>query len=230
MGFVSCACAIRLKGGFYLDKNGGEELFIPRVGILPSTARPAVHGRPVVHAGQLVRKGPVPVPKSPAGILAAFAPLGERSWRSARHAAPLLIASDRSVPTTAEVLARTSPAALAYLGDAIFAKRVREWLLWPPHKLNALAKRERRLVCAEGQAALLDRLVADFPLSEEESEWLRRGRNGSGRGPQRTSPATYRAATSFECLLGYLHYIDPVRLEQVLDFVMDAAATLEEKR
>ena len=163
-------------------------------------------------------------------LAVAFAPPGVRVLPHTRRVPPPMLLSDEPKPTAAELLGRTTPAVLAYLGDAIFEKRVREWLLWPPQKLNMLTKRAQRLVCAEGQEALLNRLVSDFPLSEEETDWLRRGRNGSGRGPARVSPATYRAATSFECLLGYLHYSDPARLEHVLDFVMDAAAALEEEQ
>lgn len=122
-------------------------------------------------------------------------------------------------PGPAERLGRTSPAVLAYLGDAVFEQRVREKLVWPPQKLDVLTRRARSLVCAEAQEMLVSRLVEAFPLSEEETDWLRRGRNASGRGPARVSPSTYRAATSFECLIGFLHISNPTRLEEVMDFI-----------
>eukprot|EP00966_Prymnesium_polylepis_P178837 4140965-Prymnesium_polylepis.1 len=137
--------------------------------------------------------------------------------------APPALLCEAEAPAASEVLGRTSPAVLAYLGDAIFETSVREKLMWPPQKLDVQTRRARRLVCAEGQEALLARLVADFPLSALETDWLRRGRNASGRGPSRVSAKTYRAATSFECLLGYLHLSDPARLDEVLDFVLGTA-------
>jgi 23S rRNA maturation mini-RNase III len=35
---------------------------------------------------------------------------------------------------------------------------------------------------------ILTRMIADFGLTEEEQDWLRRGRNASGRGPRRLDP------------------------------------------
>lgn len=67
---------------------------------------------------------------------------------------------------------RLSPAALAYIGDAVFEVAVRERLLWPPSKLNDLSSRVEAIVRAEGQYALLERIVAGFGLSEDEHEWL----------------------------------------------------------
>lgn len=147
----------------------------------------------------------------------------------ARSLGPLMRLDSNARPDPDELIARTSPSVLAYLGDAIFETRVRERLLWPPQKLDALTKSARSLVCAEGQESLLARLVSDFPLTEEEREWLLRGRNSSGRGPRRVSVTTYRAATAFECLLGFLHIKNPTRLSQVLDFVLDTAAASDEQ-
>lgn len=116
---------------------------------------------------------------------------------------------------------RLSPVTLAYVGDSVFELAVREKLLWPPAKVNELSSRVQRVVCAEGQSALLERVKADFGLSAEEEDWLRRGRNGSSRGPRRLDPKVYRASTAFECLIGYLHLTDPSRCQALLDFVLD---------
>ncbi len=66
---------------------------------------------------------------------------------------------------------------------------------------------------------ILTRMIVDFGLTEEEQDWLRRGRNASARGPRRLDPKVYRAATAFETLLGYLHLADQPRLEEVFEFV-----------
>ena len=71
--------------------------------------------------------------------------------------------------------------------------------------------------------ALFDRLVADFELTEDEREWLRRGRNASGRGPRRLDPKVYRAASALETLVGYLHLRDPERLADLLEFAFQPA-------
>ena len=62
-------------------------------------------------------------------------------------------------------------------------------------------------------------MVADFALTELEHDWLRRGRNASGRGPRRLDPKIYRAATAFETLVGYLHLSDQPRLDEVFEFI-----------
>ena len=123
-------------------------------------------------------------------------------------------------PPASELLNRLSPATIAYLGDAVFETAVRERLLWPPAKINEVSSRVQAVVCAEGQHALLQRITADFGLTEEEHDWLRRGRNASGRGPRRLDPKVYRAASSLETLVGVLHLTDPGRLGSLLEFVL----------
>jgi len=74
---------------------------------------------------------------------------------------------------------------------------------------------------------ILGRMVAGFALTELEQDWLRRGRNASGRGPRRLDPKIYRAATAFETLVGYLHLCDQPRLEEVFDFVWQSESESE---
>ena len=126
-------------------------------------------------------------------------------------------------PPAAELLGRLKPDALAYLGDAVFEVAVRERLMWPPLKMKALNSKTFSYVSAEGQHQILEKVTADFGLTEEELDWLRRGRNASGRGPRRLDPKIYRAASAFETLVGYLYYVDQTRLEQLLQFSLDAA-------
>ena len=91
-------------------------------------------------------------------------------------------------------------------------------MLWPPRKLNALNSAVGVFTCAEGQCAMLERLQTGFAMTEDEQEWLRRGRNASGRGPRRLDPKVYRAASSLETLVGFLHLSDRARLEQLFEF------------
>lgn len=125
-------------------------------------------------------------------------------------------------PDAGELIGRSSPATIAYLGDAVFEAAMRERLMWPPTRLNALSSQVQTVVCAEGQHAMLKRVTAGFGLTEEELNWLRRGRNASGRGPRRVDPKVYRAASAFETLVGYLHLTDRERLRELLTFVLDS--------
>ena len=56
--------------------------------------------------------------------------------------------------------------------------------------------------------------------------WLRRGRNASARGPRRLDPKIYRASTSIECLIGYLHLTDRARCTALLEFCMERSSDI----
>ena len=155
-----------------------------------------------------------------------------RAWRlRAAHAllcvlpqsVAALCASAPRVPPRPDgfQLGQLTPQALAYVGDAVFELHARDALLWPPRRMNAYSSEVLELARAEGQFELLQRLEAEFALTDDEREWMRRGRNAAGRGPQRLGPQIYRGATALECLLGYLHVSEqPARLAEVLDFLV----------
>ena len=131
-------------------------------------------------------------------------------------------------PPAPEFLNRISPVAVAYLGDAVWETEARERALWPPAKLNALSSSVQRLCCAEGQHTILQRIVADFGLTEDEHEWLRRGRNASGRGPRRLEPKVYRSSTALETLVGVLHLTDRARLTELFNFAFSEEQSADE--
>jgi len=107
-----------------------------------------------------------------------------------------------------------SPAALAYLGDAIYELYVRLQYLFPPKRMAAYHQLVVDRVRAESQADSLRSLEAN--LTDAERAILRRGRNAANRRPQRLSPEIYQQATGLEALLGYLYLSDPQRLQQLL--------------
>lgn len=111
-------------------------------------------------------------------------------------------------------LQRLSPAALAYVGDAVYELYIRTFCLMPPKRLQAYHNQVVAQVRAESQAQYLDTLIPY--LTPHELEILRRGRNASSNGPKRVSPEIYRQATSLETLLGYLYLSDPTRLQELL--------------
>ncbi len=115
-----------------------------------------------------------------------------------------------------------SPAALAYLGDAVYELYIRTHCLVPPSRLASYHRQVISHVRAESQALYLRLLQPQ--LTPAELEILRQGRNAVQRRPRRLNPVTYQQATSFEALIGYLYLTDPPRLDQLFQS-LDLEAT-----
>lgn len=111
-------------------------------------------------------------------------------------------------------LNQLSPAALAYVGDAIYELYIRTHYLLPPKRLQVYHEQVVAQVRAESQAQHLQSLQPH--LTNTELEILKRGRNAASKGPRRLSPEIYQQATSLETLLGYLYLADPQRLMDLL--------------
>jgi ribonuclease-3 family protein len=107
-----------------------------------------------------------------------------------------------------------SPAALAYLGDAVYELYVRRCYLMPPRRLQTYHHQVVAQVRAETQAQHLRSLAPH--LTSTELEILRRGRNAATGRPKRLDPEIYQQATSLETLIGYLYLTDPQRLTHLL--------------
>ena len=122
-----------------------------------------------------------------------------------------LLLSDRLPTVTVQQIA---PAALAYLGDAVYELYIRRAYLLPPKRLHAYHDQVVAQVRAERQA---DHLRSLIPLlTEPELEILKRGRNAANGHPKRVDPSIYQQATSLETLIGYLYLTDSPRLAQLL--------------
>jgi ribonuclease III family protein len=114
--------------------------------------------------------------------------------------------------------------ALAYMGDAIYEKYVREYLLRKgevkPNKLHISAV---RFVAATSQAAVIRLWIDEGILSDEEIGIARRGRNAKSYTiPKNTDVLTYKYSTAFEALLGY-HYLQGNidRLEELIQMAIN---------
>lgn len=117
---------------------------------------------------------------------------------------------------------QVAPAALAYIGDAVYELHVRLQYLHPPRRIQAYHQQVVSQVRAEAQAAQL--LVLAEQLTEEEQDIVRRGRNAATGRPKRLTVDVYRHATGFEALLGYLYLTRGDRLSDLLsqiDFAVD---------
>jgi ribonuclease III family protein len=107
-----------------------------------------------------------------------------------------------------------SPAALAYLGDAVFELYVRTRFLFPPKRSHVYHQQVVAQVRAEAQSSHLQLLLSH--LTSAELDVIRRGRNAATGRPRRLDPEVYQQATSFETLIGYLYITNPPRLAELL--------------
>ena len=109
---------------------------------------------------------------------------------------------------------------LAYLGNAIYEVYIRELLLKEGYtKVDKLHKEAITYTSAKGQKIALDKIYDS--LSETEINIFKRGRNAnSDRKPKNTDLATYKQATGFEALIGYLYLNNEIdRLKQLIDII-----------
>lgn len=108
---------------------------------------------------------------------------------------------------------------LAYLGDAIYEVYIRESLINKGiNKVERLQEESIKYVSAKGQAKILDNLISTGILNEEETDIVKRGRNYKRSAhPKNTDIVTYKYATGFETLIGYLYLTNKDRLNEILN-------------
>ena len=129
---------------------------------------------------------------------------------------------------------RENPSVLAFLGDAVYEVYVRKQIyekgILSPDRMNTAAI---RYVRAEAQAAVYDALLSE--LSEKEQSVVRRAKNHKITSmPGNVDFMTYKKATAFEALIGYLDLIgEKERLQEILARsmeIIDTAAINPERR
>jgi len=101
-----------------------------------------------------------------------------------------------------------SPLTLAYIGDAIYDLVIRSVVVERANRsANDLHKKTVRYVKAETQSAMIMALLEE--LTEEELAVYKRGRNAKSHTmAKNASMSTYRKATGFEALMGYLYLME----------------------
>ena len=112
---------------------------------------------------------------------------------------------------------------LAYMGDAVYEKMVREMLLGRGiHRADRLHREATRYVSATAQAEIIHALYDT--LTEYEQGMLRRWRNHKYHSKAKhADPMTYKWATAFEALVGYLYLAGDT---QRLDWLFEQAAAV----
>ncbi|EOT40161.1 MULTISPECIES: Mini-ribonuclease 3 [Enterococcus] len=111
--------------------------------------------------------------------------------------------------------------ALAYVGDAIYEVYIRDYLVATGlTRPNQLHKQATHYVSAKAQAFLMNEMLTAGILSEDEALFYRRGRNSKSHTSAKNADiTTYRIATGFEALMGYLHLTKrQERLEELIDW------------
>ena len=111
---------------------------------------------------------------------------------------------------------------LSFLGDAVFELMVREYIISKNVvKLKDLQELTLNYVTAKKQAYFLDSLVKNSFLNQEELDIVRRGRNiKTHKSPKNCDMITYKYATAFEILVGYLYNNDKKRLNEVFNYII----------
>ena len=126
--------------------------------------------------------------------------------------------------------------ALAYIGDAVYETFVRQHvMLGNAANVDVLHKRAVAFVRADGQAFAMKKFMREkedieapqegaFRLTDEEAAIVRRARNHKVSSKAKNADVmTYKWATAFEALVGYLFVTeDKERLELLVKTSIDA--------
>ncbi len=113
---------------------------------------------------------------------------------------------------------------LAYLGDAIYEVYIRKHLIEKGIALvDDLQKEAVKYVSAKSQSRILKWLEDKDIFKEEEIDIIKRGRNYKrGSHPKNTDIITYKNATGFEALIGYL-YLEKEndRIDELMKLILE---------
>ena len=112
---------------------------------------------------------------------------------------------------------------LAYLGDTIYEDYIREYLIRSGiGNVNDLQKASIKFVSAKAQCDILKRLISENFFNVEELTIIKRARNHKSIShPKNCDIVTYRYATGFEALIGYLKLEGNInRIEEIINKIL----------
>ena len=113
-----------------------------------------------------------------------------------------------------------SPLVLAYMGDAVYEKYVREYVIRQGLCKNGLLHRKSiKYVSAKAQSKIVHELEEEGFLTDEEKSIIRRGRNSNPHSTAKNADIIeYKYATGLEALIGYLYLKEnKERLDKLLN-------------
>ena len=112
---------------------------------------------------------------------------------------------------------------LAYLGDTIYEDYIREYLIGLGiNNVNDLQKESVKYVSAKGQAKFLKELMDSEFFNEDEISVIKRARNHKTIShPKSCDIVTYKHATAFEALIGYLKLQNKIeRINEIINKIL----------
>lgn len=110
----------------------------------------------------------------------------------------------------------------AYIGDSVYETYVRKYLLSKNlAKMKDIQKESINYVSANSQRTIFEELENNNIFTEEELEIAKWGRNAKGGKSKSSDIITYRIATGFECLIGYLYLENKIeRINEIMNFIL----------
>ena len=112
---------------------------------------------------------------------------------------------------------------LAYLGDTIYEDYIRLYLINNGiNNVNQLQTEACKYVSAKAQASFVYKLIDLGFFTETELSVLKRARNyKSSNHPKNTDIMTYKYATGFEAVIGYLKLENNIeRIEEIINKIL----------
>jgi ribonuclease-3 family protein len=112
---------------------------------------------------------------------------------------------------------------LAYLGDSIYETYIRKYLIDKGiSKVKELQSESIKYVSAKGQARYLKEMLDNNFFKEEELNIINCARNHkSNHKPKNCDIVTYKNATGFEALIGYLYLGEKIdRIEEIINYII----------
>ena len=108
---------------------------------------------------------------------------------------------------------------LAYLGDSVYENYIRKYLIGTGiGNVNDLQTESIKYVSAKAQAKFVTELIDNNILLEDELDIYKRARNYKTTShPKNTDIITYKIATGFEAIIGYLELSNKIdRIELII--------------
>lgn len=112
---------------------------------------------------------------------------------------------------------------LAYLGDTIYEDYIREYLIKKGiRNVNELQQEAIKYVSAKSQAKFIKELINKDFFNDEEIKIIKRARNHKNNShPKNCDIVTYKYATGFEALIGYLKLENKIsRINEIINEIL----------
>ena len=120
-----------------------------------------------------------------------------------------------------------NPLVLAFLGDSIYEVYIRRYLInLGISNVNDLQTKSIDYVSAKSQASILKTMMDNNFFDEEELDVIKRARNSKSKShPKNCDIVTYKHATAFEAIIGYLSLVNQEnRINEIMEYIFNEKA------